>query len=517
MELKYLMPTRFLMGKECVRANATELAQFGKKALVVTGASSARANGSLDDVLAALAANGQAHELFDRIPPNPGIDCVYDGAALARQAGCDFVVAIGGGSPMDAAKAIALLAKTDLPREKFFAGPYGTEILPMVFVPTTAGTGSEVTPYAIITNDAAETKTGIGLPIFFPKLSLLDAKYLASVSRPTMVNTVIDSLSHSVEGMLSSRASPVSDALAVKAIALVGECLGSLADGTLSDAQREKLILASTLGGMVISNTGTTAVHAMGYSLTYFHHVDHGRANGLLLVPFLQFVQKSRPDLVQAILAPLRMNSLSALKFMMDRLLGEKEKISPDDMVKFAGKAIASKNIANCAVVPNEADLLAMFREVFSGTKESGGIATKRHSVIEFVKLEDYIPAAHFRTIPPRLRSVPRGATEIPVEFEISPALAARLKVSVTWDGKVYGYVHGSERLSGVFSGDMAKKPEDQRIYLNDWGDAFLVTFENGTRDREVSYFVTTKEVLSLFENGSIFIEPDDIYGAWGK
>ena len=513
MEMKYLMPTRVLMGKDCVRANSGELAPLGKKALIVTGASSAKANGSLADALAALEANGQSREIYDRVPANPGVDCVYEGAALAKKTGCDFVIAIGGGSPMDAAKVIALLAKQDVPKDQLFAGKFGPEILPLVHIPTTAGTGSEVTQYAIITNDAAETKSGIGTPLFFPKLALLDAKYMEGLSARNMTNTVIDSLSHSIEGIISNRASAITDTLAAKGIALVGECLPALADGSLTPEQREKLLLASTLGGIVIANTGTTALHAMGYSLTYFRGIEHGRANGLLLVPFLQFVQRTRPELVQKILAPLKMNSLTALKFMLEKLLGEKEKISEAEIVKFSAKAIASKNVGNCAVMPTESDVVAVFRDVFGQTQAGPAIAAKRHSIIEFIKLEDYLPANHFRTIPPRLRSVPCGATETLVEFELSPQLAERMKFPVTWDGKVYGYVHDNAKLQTVFSGDMAKERKSSRILLNDWGEAFLVTFENGTRDKETTFFATTAEVLYLFDNCSVFLEPDEIYG----
>jgi alcohol dehydrogenase class IV len=512
MELKYLMPTRVLMGADCVRANSSELARLGKKALIVTGPSSSRANGSLDDVIAALSANGQGHETFDAVPANPGVECVYEGASLARKSGCDFVVAIGGGSPMDAAKVIALLAKAEIPRSALFSGNYGSEILPLVHVPTTAGTGSEVTQYAIITNVEAETKSGIATPLFFPKLALLDPKYMASLSRRTMVNTVVDSLSHSIEGIISNRASALTDTLAAKGIELVGECLPALADGTLTAEQREKLLLASTLGGIVIANTGTTALHAMGYSLTYFREIEHGRANGLLLVSFLKFVQRSKPDLVRKILSPLKMSSLTGLMFVLDKLLGEKEAMTREELEKFADKAFASKNVGNCAVKPTRDEILGIFIEVFANGAGGPNIASKRHSVIEFIKLEDYIPASHLRTIPPRLRSVPCGKTEIPVEIELSSQLSARVKIPVTWDGKIYSYVHDNEYLQRVFSGEMAKDLPNRRILLNDWGEAFLLTFENGTRDREVSYFATTNEVTSLFENCSVFLEPEDIY-----
>jgi hypothetical protein len=265
---------------------------------------------------------------------------------------------------------------------------------------------------------------------------------------------------------------------------------------------------------MVISNTGTTLLHAMGYSLTYYRDIDHGRANGLLLVAYLQFVQKSRPDLVMKILRPLKLNSLSGLKFILEKLLGEKETISREEIASFAKKSMTSKNLGNCAVVPEESDLLAIFSAVFSPDTASPDIAGKRHSVIEFVKLEEFIPAGHFRTIPPRLRDVPCGVTEISVEFELSPKLAARMKIHATWDGKIYGYVHDNAKLQSVFTGDMAKQLKDRRLLLNDWGEAFLLTLENGARNCEVTYFVTLKEVEYLFANCSVFLEPEELYGA---
>jgi alcohol dehydrogenase class IV len=506
MDMKYCMPTRVLSGADCLSAYRPEFAAFGKKALIVTGSSSAKANGSLDDAVGALEANGQGHAVFDRVPANPGVECVYEGAAFARAEGCDFVIAIGGGSPMDAAKVIALLARADIPEAELFAGKYGNDILPIVCVPTTAGTGSEVTQYAIITNDAAETKSGIATPLFFPRLALLDAKYLESVPRKTMVNTVIDSLSHSVEGMLSNRASEVTDTLAAKGLSLVAECLPDLASDALTHAQLERLLLASAIGGMVIANTGTTSLHAMGYSLTYFRHIDHGRANGLLLAACLRHAQERRPALVRRIIAPLGMATLADLSLALDRLLGEREKIDASEFEKYADKAAASKNIGNCAVAPSRDEILSIFVESFS-RKRYGAAAETRHAAIEYASLEEFIPAAHFRTILPRLRDVPPGVTEISVELELSPRFAATVDVPVTWDGKVYGFVHDNDRLKSAFSGKMAKRYEDRRAFLNDWGDDFLMTLENGARDCEATFFVTADEVRYLFGNCRVLRE----------
>jgi alcohol dehydrogenase class IV len=510
MQMKYQMPTRVVMGTGCLVKNAEELAPLGDKALIVTGSSSARASGALDDAIAALTKNGQGFAVYDKIPANPGTGCLAEGASVARMNGCDFVLAIGGGSPMDAGKAIALVAGENVPIPELFCGKYGDSILPIACVPTTAGTGSEATQYAIITNDAAETKTGIAAPGLFPRVAFLDATYMKTASRNTMVNTVIDSLSHSIEGIISNRAGPLTDALAHEALSIIGAAFPALTANTLSDGDRDRLLYASTLGGMVIANTGTTALHAMGYPLTYSRDIDHGRANGLILADFLAFVQKTRPDLVQKVLEPMKMNSLASLCFTLARLLGKPDAMTDAELEKYSAKAITAKNIANSAVVPTERDVLAIYRDSFSRSGQTTGLANSRHATIEFIACEDYLPAKHFRTVPPRLKDVPFGKTEIPVMIELSPKLASEMSFPVTWDGKVFGYVHDNERLASIFTGDMAKGYDSRRIYLNDWGDAFLLTFENGTRDREITRFVHTREIQSLFARCNIL--PENVY-----
>ena len=141
---QYYMPTRVLMGEDCVKANSSEFLKMGKKALIVTGKHSAKINGALDDVIDVLSSNGQKWALYDKVMTNPTVSLLIR-CAFARSENV-FVIAIGGGSPMDAAKTINLLACQDIPMDKLYDGQYSDEILPMILVPTTAGTGSEVTP-----------------------------------------------------------------------------------------------------------------------------------------------------------------------------------------------------------------------------------------------------------------------------------------------------------------------------------------------------------------------------------
>ncbi|MFA5449131.1 MAG: iron-containing alcohol dehydrogenase family protein [Clostridia bacterium] len=347
-DFSFYMPVKVISGKNCVVENAKEYSAFGKKALIVTGKHSAKASGALNDIIAGLESNGQGYALFDKSVPNPTIASVYEGADFAIKEGADFVIAIGGGSPMDTAKAIAVLAVNRLEESALFSGEYSAA-LPMVFIPTTAGTGSEVTQYSVLTNDKIESKTSMASSVLFPKLALLDAQYTLSLSYNTTLNTAIDALSHSVEGMLSKRANAVSDALAEKSISMIRECMDALKANTLTFLHREKLLVASTLAGMVIAQTGTTAVHSLGYSLTYFKGADHGLANGYLLGAFLGFIEKHNPELAKSVLKPFGMASAQEFKSDMAELLGNMPALTADEIELYAEKAAKTRNVNNCA------------------------------------------------------------------------------------------------------------------------------------------------------------------------
>lgn len=366
MNISHYCPTQILMGKDCVGTHAAKFASFGRKALIVTGQYSAKANGSFLDVKRALETNGQHFCLFDKVRSNPTVSCVYEGARFARKESVDFVIAIGGGSPMDAAKAIALLVCQDLDEDQLFSGSYNQGILPLVCIPTTAGTGSEVTQYSVLTDEKTETKRNIVTPLFFPALALLDATYLSNLKRETCIHTAIDALSHSIEGLLTVRSDSISEAFAYQSIRLIASCFPSLLEGTVGFGENEKLLVASTLGGLVISSTGTTVVHALGYSLTYFHHVDHGKANGLLLGSFLRFIAETRGAVVARILEAMGLSSVDDVIMLLDHLLGERVFIIPEEQALYVKKVLGTRYIDNCLAKPSENDLMVMMQRSLS-------------------------------------------------------------------------------------------------------------------------------------------------------
>lgn len=367
MNINFLMPTRVIMAEDCIRKNYELLKEMGHTALLVTGGNSARRSGSLEDVQLALDSLDIRYYIYDKVMANPTITCVYEGAAYAKMNKVDFVIGIGGGSPMDAAKAIALLAAQDIKEEELFSGNFENKVLPLVMIPTTAGTGSEVTPYSILTNDKSQTKTSISTPLIFPKLAFLDAKYMNQLPMMVTITTTLDALSHAIEGILSVRSTDITNFIAMESIKKITQCLSFLSPdkgdniSNLTIDIREKLLYGSMLAGIVIAHTGTTAVHSMGYSLTYFKNIDHGRANALLLPSFLRFTAKYNSELVKKILTYMGLDSIDEFEALFLRLLGDREQITQKELERFTGIAINAKNIPNSKVVPTKEDIINIY------------------------------------------------------------------------------------------------------------------------------------------------------------
>lgn len=368
MNINFYMPTKVVMMEDCINKNSELIRGFGRKALIVSGAASAKLCGALQDITDALNRMEIEYCIYDKIKCNPSISAVYDGAEFAKTNRADFIIGIGGGSPMDAAKAIALLAAQEIKEEELFSSCYENKALPIIMIPTTAGTGSEVTPYAVLTNDKRMTKTSISTPMIFPKLALLDAKYTNNLPYSITINTALDALSHAIEGMLTVRSSAMSDHIALESINQITEGLKSISSGKnpgcpgqISEAVREKLLYASMMAGMVIAQTGTTAVHSMGYNLTYFKNVEHGRANALLLPSYLRFVAKSDTNIIKCILTAMAMETMDEFEALFLRLLENSESITQKELERFATIAIQAKNLKNSKVTPDKEDIINIY------------------------------------------------------------------------------------------------------------------------------------------------------------
>ena len=365
MEFTFSMPVKVYFGKGCIDKNSSVLAGAGKKALIVTGKSSADKNGSLKQVLDALAKEKISNERFNRVEANPSVETVREAGQMARDVKADFIIGIGGGSPLDAAKAIAILATNDLDDETLFSGVYKNRPLPLIAVPTTAGTGSEVTPYSILTFRKISNKKSIASPEIFPVAAFLDATFTETLPVDTTINTAVDALSHTVEGYLSARATDVIAPIAIESMRLLGISLKKLTDkSTPSFSERENLLYASMLAGMVIAHTGTTAVHAMGYPLTYHRDIDHGRANGLLMYGYLRFLEPASPK-VKNVINAMGLKDVEEFGKLIEALLGKREEVTDEEIELFTDTAMTSKNIANTLPAPARDEVKKIFQLSF--------------------------------------------------------------------------------------------------------------------------------------------------------
>ncbi len=283
--MTYFMPTRIFHEDDVVSNHSELFGSFGKKALIVTGRHSAKLNGAMDDVLKALKINGVDHALFSEVTENPPIEQVIEGVKYGN--GCDFVIGIGGGSPIDAAKGIALLLNN--PEVDPFVLLYETkesEGLPLIAIPTTAGTGTETTPFAVFTDHKLMTKTSMTQRLF-PRVALHDVKYYLHMPKKIRNSTCVDALTHSIESYMNTNATIYSEYIALESIRIWGEHKRALMEEDMSKEVMNGFIQAATLGGMAIAQTGTSIPHSMGYPLTYHHGLAHGNANGVFMASYL--------------------------------------------------------------------------------------------------------------------------------------------------------------------------------------------------------------------------------------
>ena len=287
MNFQYYIPTRILFGKGQLDNLSSQNLPYKKALIVTTGGSSVKKHGYLTRVEAQLDKAGIGHVLFDKILPNPIKEHVMEGAKLARENGCDCVVGLGGGSPIDASKSIAIMAANDGDYWDYINGgsgkgqPVKNQPLPIIAITTTAGTGTEADPWTVITN--GKEKIGFGYDETFPVLSIVDPDLMMTVPPALTAYQGFDALFHSTEGYIAKCANPVSDLYALKSIELIGANLAAAVNNGSDENARANVALANTLSGMVESTSTCTSEHSMEHALSAFHpELAHGA--GLIMV-----------------------------------------------------------------------------------------------------------------------------------------------------------------------------------------------------------------------------------------
>jgi alcohol dehydrogenase class IV len=282
---------RIVFGEGTIgRIGEIAASQLGKRVLLVTDPGLLN-SGIIAPAIDALNVSGIAVTVFSDVVADPPEPVVLAAAAAARDAGSEAVIAIGGGSSMDVAKLAALLARSNVQLPDIYGiGNAKGPRLPLLLAPTTAGTGSEVTPIAIVTTGASEKK-GVVSPLLLPDVALLDPELTRGLPAPVTAATGIDAMVHAIEAYASASPSnnPVSRALACEALRLMGGALErAVRDGGDMPA-RSDMLLGAMLAGQAFANSPVAAVHALAYPIGGHFHVPHGLSNALVLPHVLRF------------------------------------------------------------------------------------------------------------------------------------------------------------------------------------------------------------------------------------
>ncbi len=292
------MPARIIWGSNAVEENSAIFSQFGKTCLIVTGKSGAIKSGALADAEKALNKENIRYEIFDEIGENPLLSACFSAGRKAAATGADFILGIGGGSVLDASKAIAIYASNpELDPNDIYKRVYNNSPLPVILIGLTAGTGSEVTGVAVLTNDETGIKKSISGPDCYAAVSFCDSKYTATVPYDVTVSTALDAFAHVVEGYFTAKCNKTVLLYANECIPKLYQCLKELAQcRKISLDLRERLYDCSILAGLVINTCGTAFPHPLGYVLTENYGIPHGTACAAFFAPFIERCAEFAPE-----------------------------------------------------------------------------------------------------------------------------------------------------------------------------------------------------------------------------
>lgn len=288
-DFQFFIPTKMHFGAGKINNIGKISKKYGKKAIIVTGKRSSKKIGALDKVINSLKAEGIDYVVFDNIEPNPRSTTIDEGGELAIKEKCDLVIGLGGGSPMDASKVIALIAK-DGRKSWDYVGTKNSpkEALPIICITTTAGTGSEADTYAVITNPETNEKPGIGFECMFPAESIIDPELMIHMPEAVTASVGIDVFFHAIEAYTSKIASPISDTFSEKAIELVAENLFETYKNPENLEARYNMAIANTIAGIAIQLAGTGLIHAMAHPISGHYDCPHGEALASVSIPIIK-------------------------------------------------------------------------------------------------------------------------------------------------------------------------------------------------------------------------------------
>lgn len=284
----FVIPNHTVVGTNVLSEAAPLLKKMGNKAFIVTGRHVAVSD-MMKQLTALLDENGIDCVIFDGITGEPTDTMIENGVEMLKSSGCDFIIGIGGGSPLDSAKAIAAMAVNEGSIADYNGKEITGEILPLAAIPTTAGTGSEATKFTVITDSEKGIKMLLKGDVLVPKLAIVDSSFTVGTPKSVTSATGLDALTHAVEAYTSRKAFSMTDTLAVSAVKRIMKYLPIAYKEPDNSLAREQMSIAALEAGICINNSSVTIVHGMSRPIGALFHVPHGMSNAMLLKECLSF------------------------------------------------------------------------------------------------------------------------------------------------------------------------------------------------------------------------------------
>lgn len=284
----FVIPNHTVVGTNVLGEAAPLLKKMGNKAFIVTGRHVAVSD-MMKQLTALLDENGIGCVIFDGITGEPTDTMIEKGVEMLKSSGCDFIIGIGGGSPLDSAKAIAAMAVNEGSIADYNGKEITGEILPLAAIPTTAGTGSEATKFTVITDSEKGIKMLLKGDVLVPKLAIVDSSFTVGAPKSVTSATGLDALTHAVEAYTSRKAFSMTDTLAVSAVKRIMKYLPIAYREPDNSLAREQMSIAALEAGICINNSSVTIVHGMSRPIGALFHVPHGMSNAMLLKECLSF------------------------------------------------------------------------------------------------------------------------------------------------------------------------------------------------------------------------------------
>lgn len=284
----FVIPNHTIVGTNVLGEAAPLLKKMGNKAFIVTGRHIAVSD-MMKQLTALLDENGIGCVIFDGITGEPNDTMIENGVEMLKSSGCDFIIGIGGGSPLDSAKAIAAMAVNEGSIADYNGKEITGEILPLAAIPTTAGTGSEATKFTVITDSEKGIKMLLKGDVLVPKLAIVDSSFTVGAPKSVTSATGLDALTHAVEAYTSRKAFSMTDTLAVSAVKRIMKYLPIAYREPDNSLAREQMSIAALEAGICINNSSVTIVHGMSRPIGALFHVPHGMSNAMLLKECLSF------------------------------------------------------------------------------------------------------------------------------------------------------------------------------------------------------------------------------------